>query len=58
MMRLFRILFGILFVGLGLLMLVVVLRQGGPTVDQAMIGPLALMGAGALSISSARKRKS
>ena len=57
MMRLFRIVFGVLFVALGLLMLVVALRQGGPNVDQVVIGPLALMGAGALSISSARKRK-
>jgi len=56
-MRLFRIGFGVLFAALGVLMLVVVLRQGGPQADQAVIGPLALIGAGALSISSARKRK-
>jgi hypothetical protein len=57
MMRFMRILFGALFVGAGLLMLIVVLRQGGMNEGQAMVGPLALMGAGALSISSARKRK-
>jgi hypothetical protein len=57
MMRVMRVLFGVLFVGAGLLGLIVVLRQGGMNEGQAMIGPLALMGAGALSISSARKRK-
>lgn len=57
MMRVMRILFGVLFVGAGLLMLIMVLRQGGMNEGQAMMGPLALMGAGALSISSARKRK-
>ena len=57
MMRFMRMAFGALFVGAGLLMLVVVLRQGGLNEGQAMIGPLALMGAGALAISSSRKRK-
>jgi len=57
MMRLMRVAFGALFVLLGLAMLVVVLRRGGPDASQAMIGPLALMGAGALAISSSRKRK-
>ncbi|HYD86560.1 MAG TPA: hypothetical protein VEA80_03730 [Vitreimonas sp.] len=52
-----RVAFGALFVLLGLAMLVVVLRRGGPDASQAMIGPLALMGAGALAISSSRKRK-
>ena len=57
MMRFMRTAFGALFVAGGLLMLVVVLRQGGLNEGQAMIGPLALMGAGALAISSSRKRK-
>jgi hypothetical protein len=57
MMRAMRAVFGAVFVALGLVMLVVVLRQGGSNEGQAMMGPLALMGAGALSISSARKRK-
>lgn len=56
-MRIMRIVFGVLFVGAGLLMLVALLRQGGADASQAMLGPLGLMGAGALSISSARKRK-
>lgn len=56
-MRFMRVAFGVLFVGLGFLMLVAVLRQGGANEGQAMLGPLGLMGAGALSISSGRKRK-
>jgi hypothetical protein len=56
-MRIVRIIFGVVFVALGLLMLIVVLRQNGASAGQAMLGPLALMGAGALSISSGRKRK-
>lgn len=56
-MRIMRIVFGALFVGAGLLMLVVVLRQGGADAGRAVMGPLGLIGAGALSISSARKRK-
>jgi len=57
MMRVIRIAFGALFVIAGLLGFIIVLRQGGMNEGQAMIGPLALMGAGALAISSARKRK-
>ena len=57
MMRMMRVIVGAVFVIIGLLMLVVVLRQGGVNASQTMIGPLALMGAGALAISSARKRK-
>ena len=57
MMKILQIAFGVFFVVLGLAMLVLVLRQGGPDANQAMIGPLALMGGGALAISSARKRK-
>jgi hypothetical protein len=56
-MRVMRMAFGAIFVVLGLLMLFVVLRQGGMNEGQAMMGPLALMGAGALAISSGRKRK-
>lgn len=57
MMRVMRITFGALFVAAGLLMLIVVVRQGGMNESQAVIGPLALMGAGAVAISSSRKRK-
>jgi|GEM_PF-2639154 len=57
MMKFMRIAVGALFVLLGFAMLILVLRQGGPDANQAAIGPLALMGGGALAISSARKRK-
>jgi hypothetical protein len=57
MMRIVRMAFGALFVAAGLLTLVVVLRTGGMNEGQAMVGPLALMGAGAVAISSGRKRK-
>ena len=57
MMRVMRMAFGAVFVVAGLLMLVVVLRTGGVNEGQAMVGPLALMGAGAVAISSGRKRK-
>ena len=57
MMRIMRAAVGVVFLAIGLLMLIVVLRQGGMDVAQTMIGPLALMGAGALAISSSRKRK-
>jgi hypothetical protein len=56
-MRVMRAVVGALFVVAGLLMLVVVLRQDGMNASQTMIGPLALMGAGMLAISSSRKRK-
>jgi hypothetical protein len=45
---------GALFVGLGLMMLVMVLRTGDSV---HIMGPLSLMGAGALAISASRKRK-
>lgn len=57
MMRLMRAAIGVVFLVIGLLMLIVVFRQGGMDASQTMIGPLALMGAGALAISSSRKRK-
>ena len=57
MMRVMRVALGAIFVIVGLLMLIVVLRAGGMNEGQAMMGPLALMGAGALAISSGRKRK-
>jgi hypothetical protein len=57
MMRFVRIAFGAFFVVAGLMMLVVVLRSPGVNEGQAMMGPLALMGAGALAISSGAKRK-
>ena len=55
-MKLIQVIFGVIFVGLGLFMLVVVLRQGGANEGQAMLGPLGLMGAGALSIASGRRK--
>ena len=57
MMRVMRAALGIVFLAIGLLMLIVVLRQDGMNASQTMIGPLALMGAGALALSSSRKRK-
>ena len=57
MMRVMRAALGVVFLAIGLLMLIVVLRQDGMNASQTMIGPLALMGAGALALSSSRKRK-
>lgn len=58
MKKALQIVFGAFFVGLGALMLFLVLRDGGNDggTGQAAIGPLALMGAGALAISNARKK--
>ena len=56
-MRVLRAAVGVIFLAIGLLMLIVVLRQGGMDASQTMIGPLALIGAGALAISSSRNRK-
>ncbi len=53
MMRVLRIAIGAVICAAGALMLVVTVRQGG----QQVMGPLALIGAGALAISSSRKRK-
>jgi len=57
-MKLFQALFGAVFIVLGAVMLFVVLRDGGNDggTGQAAIGPLALMGAGALAISVARRK--
>lgn len=55
-MKALRIGFGALMVVLGVMMLVVVVRSDAPgDRSQAIIAPLALMGAGALAISAARK---
>lgn len=50
--------FGVVFVVLGAAMLILMFRDGGNDggTGQAAIGPLALMGAGALSISHARRK--
>lgn len=58
MKKVLQIAVGAFFVGLGALMLVLALRDGGDGggAGQAAIGPLALMGAGALAISAARKK--
>jgi hypothetical protein len=53
MMRVLRIAIGAVICVAGALMLVVAMRQGG----QQIMGPLALIGAGALAISSSRKHK-
>jgi hypothetical protein len=53
----FQIVFGALFIAIGALMLFLIFRDGGQDggTGQAAIGPLALMGAGALAISGARR---
>lgn len=58
-MKFFQIAFGAVIVVLGLMMLWVVLRDGGHDggSGQAIMAPLALVGAGAFAISAARKRK-
>lgn len=57
-MKVFQVIFGVVFVLIGAVMLFVVLRDGGNDggTGQAAIGPLALMGAGALAISVARRK--
>jgi hypothetical protein len=56
--KLFQIGFGLLFIALGGLMLVMVIRNGAHDsgTGQAIIGPLALVGAGALAISVAQRK--
>lgn len=56
-MKFLRMLFGAIFIVMGLAMLVMVLRQGGAEIGRTMIGPLALMGAGALAVANTRKRR-
>ncbi len=58
MMKVIQILFGALFIVLGAAMLFLIFRDGGNDggTGQAAIGPLALMGAGALAISAARRK--
>lgn len=58
-MKIIQIGFGVVIVVLGLMMLVVVLRDGGNDggTGQAVVAPLGLIGAGALAISAARKQK-
>lgn len=53
-----QIIVGAFFIVLGALMLFLVLRDGGNDggAGQAALGPLALMGAGALAISVARRK--
>lgn len=61
MMKIFQIGFGVIIVALGIMMLVVILRGDpnatGGNSGQAIIGPLSLIGVGAVAISAARKRK-
>lgn len=58
-MKFFQIAIGAVIVALGVMMLVVVLRDGGHDngSGQALMAPLGLIGAGALAISAARKQK-
>lgn len=61
-MKFLQIAFGLIIVGLGVMMLVIVLRggadaSGGANAGQAIIAPLSLIGVGALAISAARKKK-
>jgi hypothetical protein len=60
-MKIFQIAIGAVIVVLGLMTLVIVLRGDpnatGGNAGQAIIGPLSLIGMGALAISAARKRK-
>ncbi|WP_395645750.1 hypothetical protein [Terricaulis sp.] len=58
-MKFFQIAIGAVIVLLGAMMLFVVLRDGGHDggTGQAIMAPLGLIGAGALAISAARKRK-
>ena len=58
MKKIVQIGFGVLFIAMGALLLLTVIRNGahdGGT-GQAIIGPLALIGAGALSISVAQRK--
>lgn len=58
MLKVIQIIFGAAFIALGAVMLFLVFRDGGHDggTGQAWLGPLALMGAGALSISHARRK--
>lgn len=57
MRKTLQIVFGAVFMAVGAMMLILVLRDSGPgDAGQATIGPLALMGAGALAISGARRK--
>lgn len=56
MIKLLQFVFGAVMVGLGVLMLVVAVRDGGSSAAQAIVAPLGLVGAGALAIASARRK--
>ncbi|MBI3439924.1 MAG: hypothetical protein HY054_14960 [Proteobacteria bacterium] len=59
-MRFLQIGFGVVIAALGLMMLVIAFRTAdapGATPGQGLLGPLSLIGVGALAISVARKRK-
>ncbi|MGQ0532959.1 MAG: hypothetical protein ACT4OF_09770 [Caulobacteraceae bacterium] len=58
MMKTLQVVFGAFFILLGAAMLLLIFRDGGNDggTGRAAIGPLALMGAGALAISSARRK--
>jgi hypothetical protein len=58
MRRALQLIVGLVFVALGAAMLILLVRDGGGAggAGQAAIGPLALIGAGALAISTARRK--
>ncbi|MBS0386319.1 MAG: hypothetical protein JSS00_13340 [Proteobacteria bacterium] len=59
-MKFFQIAFGVVIVALGIMMLVIAFRSSeapGAAPGQSFIAPLSLIGAGALAITSARKRR-
>jgi hypothetical protein len=58
MKRALQLIVGLVFVALGAAMLILLVRDGGGVggAGQAAIGPLALIGAGALAISTARRK--
>jgi hypothetical protein len=57
-LKVFQFVFGAVFIVLGAAMLFLVFRDGGHDggTGQAWLAPLALIGAGALSISHARRK--
>jgi hypothetical protein len=58
MRKVIQIAFGVLFIGLGVMMLFLIFRDGGNDggTGQALLAPLGLMSAGALAIASARRK--
>jgi hypothetical protein len=55
-MKIIQITLGVLFVGLGAAMLFLTFRDGSSAAGSSWLAPLGLIGAGALSISHARRK--